>query len=380
MTLFEFGEYWDTTTFILILTVGFALCYFTKKARVADKELVLVIKKSKIHLNKWCILIFVLLLFLYTFKDISFGADSEYYVKTFLASTSFNNTWNVGLEPLYKLFNYVVRHITDNYTLYFFFAGLFIATGYTYFIREFWINDNSLLIFLVLVSTQFFYDMNIMRSAMGGTFILFSFCALKNMDFKRAVILTMIGVFFQVTLIVNIPFIILYWILARNGKVKFLKTIVILVIALIATYVVCLIANRYIAVTRYAYYSSGQDMNPTLIGNWPILISGILSLMMLNNRNECNSKIDLAILSSIFSLVLVIPVIMLGAYRLTMYFYLPRLYMWGYFFKKYIADNQGNRIIKNIFAIAIVLFYTLFVISRRSSIYGFTYRLTDLFR
>ncbi len=378
MKFFEFGQYWDSATFIIILAVGVMLCLLNKKALCSNTKTIVVTRKHKMSINIYYFLIYIMLVFLYTFKDISYGADTDYYVKTFQAAISYNNMWNVDLEPLYKLFNYIVRHITDNYTVYFFFASIFIAAGYTFFIKQFWNND-CFLTFLVLASTQFFYDMNIMRSAMGGTFILFSFGALKNNKFKKALVLTIIGTFFQTTLIVNIPFIMMYWLIGRTRKINFAQSVFVLIIALIVTYIICLFARKYFFNTRYSYYMSGQDMTPTLLGNWSILLSGFLALYMLYFRKKNDFRENIAILAGIYSLVLIIPVIILGAYRLTMYYYLPRLLMWGYFFKSYIKDDYRNRKIKEAIVIVLVLFYALFIISRRSLSYGFAYRFVNLF-
>lgn len=376
MSVFEFGEYWDTGTFLLILVVGILICYWIWQANICSRTMVIRKTGGDIHINQYYVMIFLLLLFIYTFKDISFGADTDYYVKTFLASTDYHNDWNQGLEPLYIGFNYIVRKFTSNYTVYFFVAGVFIVSGYIKFIKCFWEKDCESL-FAILIATQFFYDMNIMRSAMACTFLMYSFCALKEQYIKKAFLYTVMGVFFQTTVIVNIPFLLFYWVIRKNDKIRIMKVIFIFSLALVGTTIVTVIARMLFVGTRYEYYFSDGGMQPTLLGNWPIILTGILAIFVLGYRKKNSEKIDIIILAALFSALLIVPVIILGAYRLTMYYYMPRLVLWGYVFKNYIANDAGNKRIKKGIAFAIVLFYALYVISRRSSTYGFAYSLVE---
>lgn len=377
MQIFRFGEYWSTDTFFIVLTVGFVASFLAAKG-CRQKKYVLSIGKHKLTFNVYYFMLYLLLLFLYTFKSISYGADTDFYVKTFLDSTQFNNSLNVGLEPLFKLFNYCVRKITDSYIGYFFFSGLFVAAGYTVFIKEFFKEDCNR-IFVALISVQFFYDMNIMRSGIGGTFLLLSLCLLKNKQIKKAIIVSGIGALFQVTLIVNIPCIILYYVLSRNNTIKFGRAVGFFILAFIGITVVSWGSINVLMGTRYSYYLTTNDMNATVLGNWNVILSGFLAWLILYNRKEINPKIDVAITSCLMSVLLIVPVVLLGAYRLTMYFYLPRLVLWGYAFNRYIANTLESKIAKNMIAVFIVVFYTLFVLSRRSFTYGYVFSLTDFF-
>ena len=375
MELFEFGEYWDTYTYLLILFTGFVICILSKRGAITMTGIKVNAFRGSTEINIWYILLFALFVILYTFKDVSFGADSDFYVKNFQASTEFHNYYNAGLEPLFKLFTYLVRRISNNYTVYFFFAALIVASGYVHFIKTFWHQDCEFL-FIILIAVQFFYDMNIMRAGIGGAFILHSFCCLKNNKIGKAIFLTIIGICFQLTFIVNLPFLACYFLLKNRKKLSRTKVLTLFLLVSAATLSASYFSQLIISSTRYAAYST--MMKPTVLGNWNLILSALLALVILSKTTVSDIRLNISIIGSLFSAILIIPVLVLGAYRLPFYFYMLRIFLWGYVFEnqKIVKMNPAFR---KCLALLLVVFYSLFVISRRSSDYGFAYSFVELF-
>lgn len=381
--VFEFGEYWDLSTFFLIMIVGVVICFFHYRGTAADNRnsatSVYFGKKKLVKPNIWYILMFFLLLFLYTFKSMDYGADSGTYVSAFLISTSMFNELNEGWELLFILFNFLIRKITDNYTVYFFFAGVIVAYGYVQYIREFWTGTEDSL-FLILISVSFFYDLNIMRSGIGGSFLLISLCHLKKDNFGKAIIFSIVAFLFQYTLIVHFFFLIFYYIVNKPNQNSYQISVIramtyeilgfILVIG--STYVL----KSLLAGTRYAYYYDA--MSPTILGNWTIILSAVLAIVALNRRVE-DKRISIAIMAALYSFLLIPPVVIIGAYRLTQYHFSIRILLWGWLFSDILRKDSSNLIFRKIIIITMIVFYAVFYLGRRSLSPGFAYYLVDLF-
>lgn len=376
MQLFEFGEYWNTGTFILILLTGCTMSFLAAQATKGPKFLRIgrnvVLRKEQTCYS----LIFAVLVFLYTFKDISFGADSGLYIQAFQASTTFLHQYNSGWEPLFNLLCFLVRQLTDNYTVFFFFSGLIIAGGYVKFIKTFWRKDCDFL-FLILLAQQFFYDMNIMRSGIGGAFVLLSFCYLKDNQIKKAMLASVVATLFQYTLIVNFGVIILYALLVRNGILSKKLMVQYTLLALVGAVILCFVARVVISNTRYSHYLT--EIHPTILGNWSVFLSVAVAVGTLILAPKSDSRLNVTVVAALFSLIMVVPVLLLGAYRLTIYYYVPRLFVWGYSSKQIIGKRGIHPHLHKALVIGAVLFFALFTISRRSVTPGFAYKLVDLF-
>lgn len=372
MSLFEFGQFWSTNTFILYLALG-AVVYFLVSQSVkriyvptTQQRLLLDIKKTY-DINY--ILIFLLFLFIYAAKDLSFGADTEYYIKAFLSSTELNFDIE-GWEPLFVLYNYLIRGVTSNYVIYFFITGLIVAYGYTRFIKTFWTKRCDSL-FLILVLVDFSYYMNIMRSGIGISIMLLSFCALKQRKNCKAIVLSVIAMLFQYTFVVNFGFFIIYFIL-RTKKIAKIK-IKILFFIFCLLLVACVLLKRVLLDTRYAHYVT--ESTPNILGYWAPILSGLLALIELvkYNRKSLNEDSDLAISGSVFTLLLLAPAMLLGAYRFINYYFMPRLLIWGFVSKQRFGKVIQNVLLRKLLIVIAILFYALFVLSRRSVDMGFAY-------
>lgn len=375
MDIFEFGYYWDTCTFLFMLVLGCVVSICCRLGAIQNEK---ISKNNKIsNFNFWYILAFSVLLFVYTFKSETYGADTYIYINNWLTTTTFYFEHGSTHELAFVFFNYLTRLISDNYTFYFFTAGIIISYGYIKFIKEFW-EIKSNYIFLILLFIPFSYDMNIMRSAMGLSFLHLSLCSLKRTNNFTAMAYTIVAMLFQFTLIVNFLFIIFYNILKRTTKLKFKWVFLVMFLSILFSmgfchYFIDFFANH----DRYGHYV--LESKPNILGMWAILLSGLLGFWNLYFRKTRNTIEDIAIIASLFSIVLIVPYLMMGAYRLTMYYFMPRLLLWGISVDKFKKKSPYNYLIKESISIIFILFYALFTMSRRSSYIGFEFDFINFF-
>jgi hypothetical protein len=101
---------------------------------------------------------------------------------------------------------------------------------------------------------------------------------------------------------------------------------------------------------------------------------------VLSKTVKNNPRIGIVELTALFSVILLVPQMLLGAYRLSMYYLLPRLMLWGYSSKRYIAGSAGHSLLRKVLIIIAVVFYALFMMSRRSANPGFKFSFVDLLK
>lgn len=371
MELFEFGKYWNTTSFILYIIIGIVVSKLCQKGARLNYRL----NKDKEKNNRYYIIAFLILVFIYTFRDSSVGSDTSGYVEVFNRAVLRINWSEILLpkqvEPLYQLVNYGIHLISDNYTLLFLFYGIVITYAYIKFIRVFWTLELDY-VFLIGFVVGYTYTFTAMRSSMGMAFILLSFCCLKDSKYGKAILLTFIGYLFHYTTIVNVIFIIIYYLISKRNTLNKARLFGLTLLLLLTVYFSVNIMKSYFLETRYHGYV--EKAGGTLIGNWTVVLSFIVAIWLIKNRKIETKEMMLCVCSAVYSMVLLIPSMILGAYRLTTFYELPNLVLFGlagsYFYKN--KSYKEVMIWKTLY-FAMIVFYCLFVLSRRSGTEGFTY-------
>lgn len=354
MVVFKFGEYWDTLTFFLVLILGIVIYILTKIGAVRKKPFSF-------------FLLFALLLFVYTFRNYTHGADTGTYVVSFRESLTFTNPINESYEPFFKIFTFLVRKITDNYNIYFLISGILICGSYIYFLKTFWMEKQGFLL-TVLVAVEFFYDLNIMRYALAHSLFLISLCLLIKKKNLWAILLSLCSVLFHYTAIITLFFVLFYLLYIKCNKKKQITISVLLIFVMTAGAVA---VHFLIGGTRYAKYF--DTISPTLLGNWKQLFFGIIAFAYLLFIPNKTKKETIATVCGLFGLSLVPFVLINGAYRITYFFLIPEFYL-----LQTVIDRFTKKTIRlpwNILSAAFIVFYYLFDLSRRSQDYGFKYEL-----
>lgn len=377
--LFEFGEYWKTSTMIMFLFIGIIVCLLGKMGAKKRKGNNLVqwagiySNVKHIRINWPYILMFLLLLFVFTFRSENTGADTIEYVKIFKASTQlveFNNlldTFNY-YEPLFLLVNYLVRLITENYTVYFFVCGCIISYSYVRFIYTFWDAKKNHL-FLVIFAAAFHYDLNVLRSALATSFVLLSLCSIYEKRYFKSVMLIMIGILFHYTAIINIPLPIFYYLIEKKEKISKKKTVVLLFIGMLILFVIVPKLSGILSFTRYQSYLGNMN-TVNILGLWNIIATIGLAILMFHSKKIKTRRGNCLVVFALYNIVPLILNINLGMYRVTGFYLMPRISLWD----EKISEYKGsNRLIVNGISLILVLIILLFKMSRYSSNPGFAY-------
>lgn len=378
--IFRIGEYWSTATFFLLLFLGIAIalcCGYAAPCpgRLFRRRKVLTVdSKGFVYF-----LVFLILWGLYTFRDVSTGADTQTYVDLFLNASGFQFDFQRFLafkqnEILYDLLTIAVRAFTDNYRIYFAIVGIFIGYAYVRFFRSYWEKGTSI-VFLILFVLVYQYNFAALRSALGEMFLLISLCNMAEKKFRKALVLSIIGSLFHYTILINIFFVIFYkCVLKRNSLNKrrlYCITAMCVVIFLIAVPVVRTILLR----TRYRTYAANQSFR--IIGYWYVFVTLIIAFVAIKKKGYYNDKMSIAIAASFFSVILVFIAGSLGAYRLVGYYALVRYNLWDrsldLFFKNKTIRGQYK-----VVAFCLVLLFFAYQMGRNSEVPGFAYRLGEL--
>ena len=381
--LFEFGQYWDTGTFLLFFFIG---CIIALLSKMGSRQNVLsynfygVIvnsqKKKRIQGRDICyILIFLIIFSVYSFRSEEVGADTPGYVLLFKNTTELKFEMNVIFptlnlyEPLFMLITYMVRKITDNYTIYFMVFGTILAYSYTKFFKTFWTSESGH-IFLIAFSSQLFYDLNVMRSALGTAFILLSICAILKGKEKKAYLLTFIGIMFHFTVIVNIPLLFLLHIVDKKEIISKKKLVFYISSGIIILLAFVPLSRMYLGSSKYQSYL-GNVTTVNIWGLWNVLVTIVLSIIILFRRNYIDKKGRILAISGIYDIITLLLVVKIGMYRVVTYYEIIRLALWGTVEEK---QNKHNRWILGICFFIIIIVFLLFKMSRYSSSPGFVYK------
>lgn len=375
--IFEFGSYWKTSTFFIMLAIGITVVLFARAGARYNYKKKNINGTNDNPINIYYILAFVILWFFYTFKDVTVGADTNIYLQDFfnaeyLTIDYYRMLTFHQIEPLYVLLIKFIKLFTNSTVIYFGVIGGIIAYGYMQFIRNFW-TAKSNFIFLIPFIVSYQNSMSGVRNALGITFILLSICALKKNMYFKATLLTIIGSLFHYTIIVNL-FVIIYYLIFENRK-KISKSKIIISTTFITIFCMFFISylNNYLSGTKYVYYS---DSGGTLVGNWYVILGILLAIYSVFKLKIKDKNEQINILIALSNSIILVVVLGTGAYRLTYYYAFSRMYVWSYISREiYYGQHISIRFVIKIICFAFILFYLLFRMSRNSGNPGFEYNL-----
>lgn len=378
--IFEFGVYWDTGTFMLFLGIGISVVMLCRAGARFNFRRNIKIKRELSYnpINRYYVFAFFILWFFYTFKNESVGSDTFTYLQYFKNAEQlkidFQRIYTFHqIEPLYILLTKLIRGITENHTFYFGVIGAIIAFGYIKFIRNFW-HSKSDYVFLIPFIVTYQNSMSGVRNALGITFILLSISALKNKHYIKSIILTIVGVLFHYTVLINLFVIVFYMILVNKNKLNKYKVFLLTTTITVATIVSMSYLNTFFAGTKYAYYA--ERGAGTITGNWYVILGILLALFALfKYKSKSIKNIEVInIFVTISNIAVLLIALGSGAYRLTNYYAFSRMNVWSYVSNKiYEKQNKNAVVVIKVIAFAFVIVYLLFRMSRNSSSPGFEY-------
>ena len=383
MALFEFGEYWDTPTFLLLLAIAVVVAFLCRAGVKQKSPLAIeVVPDCRVVLPRTGLFFAGLVLaFFYGFRSINVGADTETYVQWFLDSVRFvpeplqNYLLLRVTEPLYTVFTFLCRQLTENYTVYFCIIGVFLAYSIVRFVSDFYGKDSDVsgVLFLLAFVSSFRYCLSALRFAISMGWVLLSLCALAKRKYGKAVLLTIVSFFFHYTSIVNLVFIFYMLVLEWYEKKRIKPSWMFLITGagIAATVMAVKVMAALLSDSKYQSY---LDSGGNILGYWSLLLSVAVSVAVLIVIRPTETPAKITALVCIFNFVLMIAALLSGAYRLTSYYAIARLHIWDYALtqlKKRVPVHHHP--FYNIAAVLGVLFLLLFTLGRNSATMGFAY-------
>ena len=325
--IFKFGDFWDTLSVVFYISIGMVVSLLCKKGSNYN----FINHKKQEAYNIFYGAALLVLIFIYTFRDGSVGSDAVAYIEFFEKAEIVDVKWTelflfTQMEPLFLLTNYLLRSITEHYTVLFLFYGVIISFAYIEFIKDFW-SKNSDYVFLIGFVVGFVYSFTAMRSSMAMAFILFSLCSLRKEHYFKAILLTFAGALYHFTAIVNFPLIVFYYLSQKSDR-KYNQRLIFFSTLLFSGAILILGSLKSFLLTT-KYHSYAETSGNSFLGNWPIILSVLIAIWLIRHGYSKNRDNLICITCSLYTGVLLIPSIYLGAYRLTTFYELPNLFLFG---------------------------------------------------
>jgi len=366
-------RYWDWMSFVLYILIAFAIVFFTYFAENKGRKCINKECKRYNAFGSICyVLLFIVLTFFSVFRDVGVrsygGADAGTYIEFFQNSNSvyFNLLDFVSLrqtEPLFFLFAYVIRRITDNYIIFFLFYYVIIYYAYIKFIsKQFDRKMNIMpLFYMILVYLNSF---NTMRTAMAMAMVLLAYNALTDRKEKKVILLLIVAAGFHYTSLIVLIFYIFYKIVSSKLLNKRKWAILFVFICYIFFFFCSSIISNIISSTKYKIYLDQQN---TFIGQLVIIIVGLLSIINFNELKRRMKECSFILWAVIFNFMMIPLTMYFGFFRLNIYFIFPRLLLWTYIidiYKDKLSSRKGMSFIIDIFTFYVVIGWTVFRISK----------------
>lgn len=373
--LIDIGPHWDLATYLLYVFIGIVYGILFRESvqlkRRGNKE------------HRLALLAAAGWLFIFLgFRSITVGADTDTYVTWFQNATTLDIDWMKALtfqssvEPIYQIFQFLLRQLGDNPLIFTCGEALVISISLTYFFSTF-ITSTEMTLPLVLVSVYFEFAASIARSAIGMCLVLVGFVMLAKNRHVLAVGAAIIATYTHNTLAIFLPLFIAIPLFAkshvyRRGTLFVVGTIAIILVNFISYYVYNTLINQ----TRYSYYAdSGTSI--TLLSSWNIVLLGIvLGVQLFRNRLSEISNVDKIMVFAFIYEIITLPFVFIsGFWRMSLYLVPIRTVVWGVMLRetcKAINDGRCVFLIKYFMSIMLQL-YILFYLSRESYYAGFIY-------
>lgn len=370
-SIFEFGSHWSTQSYLVYLLIGivYAAClYFAKQVNNLNK---------KCSTNFMHVIAILWLTFFIGFRDTSVGADTKAYVNMFLQATSLDIDWAAAvtfrtqIEPFYQFFEYVIRHFTDNITVFFLIYALIVSTSLTLFFKEFGRGEVSV-VPIIAISNYIVFSMSIMRSSLAMCLVMAALIAARKKKRVLPVVLSVLAVYTHNTMIVFLPLFVLLSVFKKinNFSAKPLIALTIIGIAAInisGNYILGIIAD-----TKYSIYEGVNTIN--IMSIWNVILLTVF--LMFSIKNIIKIKECQIILVAFFYELALSPLLMAtGFWRLTDYLIPVRLIIWGILLQN-ISNNlqsESAKVLLKMIAMVGFILDTLFYLGRSSLYNGFEY-------
>lgn len=375
---------WDFPSLFLYMGVSFigTICIHREKS----KE-----KTYKVGvLNRYYLLIFILWTALATFRYVGYyqhmvvgGMDAPMYKEFFEVSrsASIQNIYSYHTEALFQLYTKFIRFFTDDYHVYFAVSYGFIVFSYLIFIKEFKLAGSRsaalfMLMFLYLKSFCVF------RTHLAIAVILISLVLIKKNKLLLACVVALTTPFIQRASVFFALFP-LFYILFKKKKIDFRRGIILVVVGMIfgvaAQNVVLTGSYSWMLGGAYLKYAKASLSAGYAVDYLKLIVEQLMVVVLMvyynkdieaivvREKQKGNYALEILKIIMIYDTMLIPISYVLNIWRGVDYFFLPRLIMIDI-----IIDILSIRIAKNsktIFRICIWILMIVWFVFRLSTTY-----------
>lgn len=383
--LFPIGENWDWGTFFLYIIISSLVCILCKYGAKYKYDSKMKKSYNILRVNKGAVFYFIaflILTLLATIRSVEVGSDTEVYVNMFYNYSLAGFSWDklfgfYQMEPGFQFYLMLVRKITSNYHVFFFFAYAFVAGMYIKYIKYFYDKDSNYIFLMIFI---YFYTSNMsgMRAAIATGFLLVSFISLSQKKYIKSSLYTILACMFHYTMMFN--FIIVFMTYLMENKNLF-KRRWILPVGVCVSFIVCFyMANTMksiLASTKYDFYASVSLTDLSILGNIFFLFYAMLAFMLHKEivlKYRRKPKLKNIYLLTINFLLTFPAIYVIAAYRIPNYYALPRLTIWSEFTSILEAKYfKRDKLVFRFLVLLLVVFYLLFRYTRAAENGNFMY-------
>lgn len=282
--------------------------------------------KSK-DINICWLLEWLILTLIYAIRlvDGTAGADSMNY------RMAFEQGYKVSEELIFIWLNQLIRYFTDNYHYFFFIVYAIFVFGLLYFER-FMFDKKERFTVLFLYFSMYITAFGVMRQWIAISIGMTAFVLCAKGKYKKAVLMSLIGVGFHKTVIVYVALIIAY-IFFRNW-VKRLNYRRLIIAAIIVNFLFFLMSEIFIsfmANTEYKNYVSNSALvEYSWLGYIPAIFFLFITLFYSKDLRMSEGGTEGCELGLMFmwaNLALMFVTVRLGMFRLFVIFFPIRVFM-----------------------------------------------------
>ena len=270
-------------------------------------------------------------------REVSYGVggtDAITYVNDFLNMRKslayyidFDRILNLKQrEPLYYLFGWSVRRVTDNYKVYFFLWHLFIVAGFVYAAVKSYTKDSwgiGSVLPLMLLFAGYIHSFNVMRNwlAIAIAMIGLSFLRRDNLKYYFIFLFMAVCVHYS-TIVLMLPFL-MSKIFKRLDNIKVPLAIFIVVGNLLIYSYISLFSSIF-AETKFSSY---MEMQSSWFGYLPILLIAAAGLFFYDELVKMDPGNKLVLWGVALNATMFIAYVKIGAYRINDCFIIFRVWL-----------------------------------------------------
>ncbi len=311
-------------TYVLYIGVGIFCAWLVNqdaKKTLTATRLFHSKKTNKLHID--LLLVFLLLLVLGTLRDVSVGTDTAGYFTEFNwfpdSMDSFLAMKYRPNEPLFGLLIFFCLQVNKSPQFIFFVVSFILSLSIVLFFATFVQKPRKYWFIYSIFILDYVYAFSAMRSGLATAFILLSFCAWKQKKNKLGIALSIVGILFHNTAIIQLVFYLIMHFLDKIQKRH--KRIIVnfgIVLSLLLTNSLLKFVFSFISFGKYTEYF---EQTGGVLGHIPMILLCIMAVHMYEQQKEDSDSAK----GAYMSLLLTPSVAILNISRVLKYYTLARL-------------------------------------------------------